>query len=232
MQKIEKEIVLHFYLSRILRNSKAILLVCPLSTITNREEQLKHGSLVRKALATLSPTLIYSLHYTHLISFVFVFLLDPGHGIIQVKEAVDLFRGSSVNAEVVDLLPSLVLISGRLRIKWDTQCFPGFFSPQRSSIWVARANGGQRTGRWVFYQGSKSVYVKENGKRIWTTILKCISQDGRCLTPYVIFKGKKVQKQWFNEDYREHWYIDATEEGWTSNDIALIWLTKVFIPET
>ncbi|KAK4643731.1 hypothetical protein QC761_0070930 [Podospora bellae-mahoneyi] len=40
----------------------------------------------------------------------------------------------------------------------------------------------------------KSVYVKENGKRIWTTILECILQDSRCLTPYVSFKGKKVQK--------------------------------------
>ena len=53
----------------------------------------------------------------------------------------------------------------------------------------------------------KSVYVKQNGKRTWTTMLECISQDGRVLPPGVIFKGQDLQNQWFKDQFDKDWYV-------------------------
>jgi len=78
----------------------------------------------------------------------------------------------------------------------------------------------------------KSVYVKQNGKRTWTTMLECISQDGRVLPPGVIFKGQDLQKQWFKDQFDKDWYVAVSSNGWTSNDLAVGWLEEVFIPRT
>ncbi|VBB84317.1 Putative protein of unknown function [Podospora comata] len=78
----------------------------------------------------------------------------------------------------------------------------------------------------------KSVYVKQNGRRTWTTILECISQDGRVLPPGVIFKGKHLQTQWFKDQLNKDWYVAVSENGWISNDLTVGWLKEVFIPRT
>jgi hypothetical protein len=50
----------------------------------------------------------------------------------------------------------------------------------------------------------------------------------------VIFKGKSVQQQWFETTLKEFkgWEFTATENGWITDDTALEWLKKVFIPQT
>jgi 4-hydroxybenzoate polyprenyltransferase len=57
---------------------------------------------------------------------------------------------------------------------------------------------------------------------------------GRALHPLVIFKGKSVQQQWFETILKKFkgWKFTATENGWTTDDTALEWLKKVFIPQT
>jgi 4-hydroxybenzoate polyprenyltransferase len=54
------------------------------------------------------------------------------------------------------------------------------------------------------------------------------------LPPLVIFKGQTVQQQWFPPDLRpfRDWKFTATENGWTSDEVALEWLQKVFLPRT
>ena len=79
---------------------------------------------------------------------------------------------------------------------------------------------------------SKAVYVKGNQSRTWTTFIKCINAAGRALTPLVIFKGASVQQQWFSSEFNKPWFFTTSENGWTSNEIALEWLQRVFIPET
>ena len=60
---------------------------------------------------------------------------------------------------------------------------------------------GQGHNGLVLGNAEKSVVLQKNpGSRIWTTIVECISADGRALTPLVIFKGKTVQQQWFPEE--------------------------------
>ncbi|OBS20524.1 hypothetical protein FPOA_17809 [Fusarium poae] len=81
----------------------------------------------------------------------------------------------------------------------------------------------------------KFVLVKDHQKRTWTSILECVSGDGRVLDPLIIFAGKYVQQQWFpdkdNEVYAT-WKFETSPNGWTNNDIALKWLRSVFIPQT
>lgn len=80
----------------------------------------------------------------------------------------------------------------------------------------------------------KYILLKDPLKRQWITILACVSADARALPSLVIFCGKNVQ-QWFpnKEDQPyEDWYFTTSANGWTNNDIAVKWLTEVFIPYT
>lgn len=80
----------------------------------------------------------------------------------------------------------------------------------------------------------RSVQKKTPGSRVWTSFIECVSATGRALPPLVIFKGKSVQQQWFPHDlsYFEDWQFTATKNGWTSDQTAVEWLKKVFIPRT
>ncbi len=71
--------------------------------------------------------------------------------------------------------------------------------------------------------------VKGNQSRIWTTFIECINASGDALTPAVIFKGTHIQKQWFEQEFKYPWHFTCSENGWTSNEIALEWLKSVFI---
>ena len=78
------------------------------------------------------------------------------------------------------------------------------------------------------------IQKKQPGSRAWTSFIECISPTGKALYPIVMFKGKSVQQQWFPirlEPY-QGWKFTTTENGWTSDDTALEWLQKVFIPQT
>ncbi|KAF7524655.1 hypothetical protein G7054_g11351 [Neopestalotiopsis clavispora] len=81
---------------------------------------------------------------------------------------------------------------------------------------------------------ARSIRKKQPGSRAWTTLIECISAIGNELPPLVIYKGKSVQQQWFPLDLTpfRSWRFTASENGWTSNPIAVEWLEKVFIPST
>ncbi|KID59616.1 transposase, partial [Metarhizium hybridum] len=80
----------------------------------------------------------------------------------------------------------------------------------------------------------RSVQKKTPGSRVWTSFIECVSATGRALPPLVIFKGKSVQQQWFPHDlsYFKDWQFTATKNGWTSDQTAVEWLKKIFIPRT
>ncbi|KZL67851.1 transposase [Colletotrichum tofieldiae] len=81
---------------------------------------------------------------------------------------------------------------------------------------------------------TKSVRKKQPGSRAWVSIIECISAIGHALNPLIIYKGRTVQQQWFPLDLGpyEGWQFTATENGWTTDDTAVEWLQKVFIPQT
>jgi hypothetical protein len=75
---------------------------------------------------------------------------------------------------------------------------------------------------------------KQTGSRELITAVETISATGEALPPLIIFKGKWVQKQWFPKDLEpfKEWFFTASENGWTSDEIALAWLQSIFIPLT
>ena len=48
----------------------------------------------------------------------------------------------------------------------------------------------------------------------------------------MIFKGGSLQVQWFTMDNVPDWLYTTSENGWTSNSIAVNWLEQIFLPET
>ena len=81
----------------------------------------------------------------------------------------------------------------------------------------------------------RKAHLKEPNRGNWMTFIECISAEGEALDPLVIFRGKSVQQQWFPNESLENfqdWYFTASENGWTSNELAVEWLTKLFIPRT
>ncbi|KZL84093.1 transposase [Colletotrichum incanum] len=81
---------------------------------------------------------------------------------------------------------------------------------------------------------TKSIRKKQPGSRAWVSIIECISAEGQALHPLVIYKGKTVQQQWFPLDLGPYdgWEFTATENGWTTDETAVEWLLKVFLPQT
>ena len=53
------------------------------------------------------------------------------------------------------------------------------------------------------------------------------------IAPAVIFKGKELQEQWFDNECRKiagDWYFHTSEKGWTDDSLAVEWLVEVFLP--
>ena len=78
------------------------------------------------------------------------------------------------------------------------------------------------------------IQKKTPGSKAWTSFIECISALGQSVSPLVIFKGKTVQQQWYETELHRYkgWKFTATENGWTSDDTAVEWLQKIFIPKT
>jgi hypothetical protein len=47
----------------------------------------------------------------------------------------------------------------------------------------------------------------------------------------IIFSGKVHQSQWY-EDIDPEWLIGLSDNGWTNNELGLLWLEKVFEKHT
>ena len=83
----------------------------------------------------------------------------------------------------------------------------------------------------------KEVLIKDPLNRDWVTIVECVSGDGRAISPLVVFGGKHVQHQWFEEEMLDDadlrdWKFALSGSGWSSNEIAIRWLREVFLPQT
>jgi hypothetical protein len=69
------------------------------------------------------------------------------------------------------------------------------------------------------------------GNREWVTAVEAICADGFSLPPCIIFKGKVAIAGWFN-NLPKDWRFEVSNNGWTTNEISLRWLQKLFIPST
>ena len=69
------------------------------------------------------------------------------------------------------------------------------------------------------------------GNREWVTVIESISASGFVLPPCIIFKGKNYIESWF-DDLPGDWRFEVSPNGWTSDEIGLRWLQRLFIPAT
>jgi hypothetical protein len=69
------------------------------------------------------------------------------------------------------------------------------------------------------------------GNRAWVTTIECINASGWALPPCVIFKGKVYIESWF-DGLPKDWRFEVSPNGWTSDEIGLRWLERLFIPST
>jgi len=73
--------------------------------------------------------------------------------------------------------------------------------------------------------------VKQPGNREWVTVIETISANGSSLDPLIIFAGKVHQTSWFRElQAAEHrrWRVAVSSNGWTNDEIGLMWLKEIF----
>ncbi|KAK8093426.1 transposase [Apiospora hydei] len=67
---------------------------------------------------------------------------------------------------------------------------------------------------------NRSIRKKQPGLKAWTSFIECVFAQGHALPPLVIFKGKTG------------WQFTVTENGWITDETAVEWLEKLFIPNT
>ena len=73
--------------------------------------------------------------------------------------------------------------------------------------------------------------VLQLGNREWVSTIESISASGWALPPTIIFKGKLYNQAWF-EGHTQDWRFEVSQNGWTTDEIGLRWLQKLFIPST
>ncbi len=76
----------------------------------------------------------------------------------------------------------------------------------------------------------KKAYITQCGNRDWVSLIECVSLDGRVLPPWIILKGKQIQKAW--KEVLKTGEICRSENGWTDNLIGFEWLQNCFDQET
>jgi hypothetical protein len=79
------------------------------------------------------------------------------------------------------------------------------------------------------YYGRRSLL--QPGNREWVTAIEAICADGYSLPPCIIFQGKVYMAGWF-DNLPKDWRFEVSTNGWTTDEIGLRWLQKVFIPYT
>jgi hypothetical protein len=79
------------------------------------------------------------------------------------------------------------------------------------------------------YYGRRSLL--QPGNREWVTSIECTGASGFCLPPMIIFKATSFTHGWF-QDTPKDWQFEISPNGWTSDEIGLRWLQKVFLPST
>jgi hypothetical protein len=76
-------------------------------------------------------------------------------------------------------------------------------------------------------------FLVQPGNREWVTSIECVNCTGWALPPCIIFKGKVHIEGWYEDNaLPRDWRIEVSANGWTTDEIGLRWLQKLFIPAT
>ena len=105
-----------------------------------------------------------------------------------------------------------------------------------NDIWnmdeTGTALGASITQAVIGSSESRRTYKKASENRKWVTCIETVSATGSHTRALIICKGKNLQSTWFRAEEAADSVYTTSENGWTSNAIALRWLTELFIPGT
>ena len=96
------------------------------------------------------------------------------------------------------------------------------------------------TGVMLSMLGSVKVLVSKDDprdyrgagvKRTMVTAIECMSADGRCLSPLIIWPASTHRSNWTTFP-TPGWHYAFSETGFTDSKISLEWLKRVFDPQT
>jgi hypothetical protein len=111
---------------------------------------------------------------------------------------------------------------------------------QDPAILLENVYNMDETGVMLCLLGSVKVLVSKNDsrdyrgagvKRTMVTAIECISADGRCLPPMIIWPATTHRSNWTNYP-TPGWHYACSESGYTDSKISLEWLKRVFDPQT
>ena len=89
-------------------------------------------------------------------------------------------------------------------------------------------------GHIVIDTTAQTKYELEIGRQEWVTCIECIYTDGNSLSPMIIFKNAESLDKWIPKSTEgatdASW--KTSDNGWTSNDLAIQWLREIFEPQT
>lgn len=71
------------------------------------------------------------------------------------------------------------------------------------------------------------------GNSEWVTVVECLRSTGTVVPPLIIFKSGSNQAEWYKDPILPpDWSITHSPNGWTSDELGLQWLQRVFEPNT
>lgn len=83
------------------------------------------------------------------------------------------------------------------------------------------ALGNAGKSRIICSKYDLSAYKAQDGSREWVSLIEYISATGRLLSMFVIFKGKRQMKSWYDAVEDKDAWIAVSENGWTNNVLGL-----------
>lgn len=100
---------------------------------------------------------------------------------------------------------------------------------------IGIANSTKRIVSLGALQKGQITHASQDGSREFISLLACICADQTYLPPALIYKGESydLQDSWL-EDFAEgeEAFFATSENGWTTDDLGLQWLSRVFEPCT
>lgn len=91
----------------------------------------------------------------------------------------------------------------------------------------ALGTGGKT--RVICSKHNLQAYQAQDGTREWVSLIECISDNGRLLALFIIFKGKRQMKVWYDVLEDKEACIALSDNGWTNNVLGLEWFTKYIL---
>lgn len=82
-----------------------------------------------------------------------------------------------------------------------------------------------------------TAFAQMPGNHDWVTVVECISAIGQVIDPMIIFKGKKILKNWIPTSKHllqttKPWTLACSPNAFTNDELGLRWLQQVFEPAT